>query len=541
MTAAPRRLFEFFRDAAARRPDADAFTFVGPETKTFRFGELLTEAEALADAIRLLRLDHRFPLGILVKTQADQTLHYLAALAAGAVPAILTPPNRKLNRDYYLETTAAVLARCGFSAVVTDVEGLELPASQLAPHTLEAVSAASDTAAEPTESLEGVAFLQFSSGTTGIKRGVAVSPEAAIAQLRAYGSAVAMGPRDVVLSWLPLYHDMGFIACLNAPLAFGVKSVMIDPIDWVTEPATFPRLASEYRATLAWNPNFSYSFMAQRVDERDLEGLELSSLRGLVNCSEPATWTSQERFRERFEPYGLRPDVFWGCYAMAETTFALTHGTPADPGYLDERGPSDGTLLAEPYQVSVGRPLDGVDLRVVDSEGEPLPDRNVGELLVRSPFNFRGYFNEPESTAAAHLDGLYKTGDLGYRVGDALYVVGRTKDVLIVGGSNIFPQDIEELVGATEGVVPGRVSAFSRFDEDAQTERVTILFESPLEDASATAVLVAVRQRVTAALGLTVFDAQRVPPGWLTKSSSGKMARGANRTKWEESQLAQPR
>jgi acyl-CoA synthetase (AMP-forming)/AMP-acid ligase II len=537
VSSAPRRLFDLFLAAAARRPDAPAFTFVGAERTAFGLAELLATATELGDTLQARNLDARRPLGILVRSQHDQALHYLAALSAGIVPAILTPPNRKLNRAYYLETTSAVLARCSFSALVTDVGGLDIPITQLAPVTFELLDERR-TGTAASESLDGVAFIQFSSGTTGFKRGVAVSPEAATAQLQTYAAALSLTPSDVILSWLPLYHDMGFIACLNMPLAHGVHSVMVDPIDWVTEPALFPRLAAEFRATLAWNPNFSYSFMAQRIRDRDLDGVDLSSLRGLVNCSEPVTRTSQERFRERFAPYGLRQDVFWGCYAMAETTFALTHGTAADDGYLDAEGPADGTVLAEPCQVSVGRPLEGVELRITGSDGKPLADRHVGELCARTPFNFNGYYNDPEATAAAHSDGFYRTGDLGYRVGDSYFVVGRKKDVLIVGGSNIFPADIEEIVGATEGVIAGRVSAYSRFDPSVQTERVTILYESAVDDDGAAAVLVAIRQRVAAAFGLTVFDAWGVPPGWLIKSSSGKMARGANRTKWEEARLA---
>ncbi|MFO7960321.1 MAG: AMP-binding protein, partial [Nitriliruptoraceae bacterium] len=358
--------------------------------------------------------------------------------------------------------------------------------------------------------------------------------EAVLAQLRTYAGALRLNSDDRIISWLPLYHDMGFIACLNLPLLYGVPTVVLDPVEWVSRPASFLQAASEEAATLSWNPNFAYAFMAQRVRDSDLTGLDLSSFRALVNCSEPVTHSSQQRFVQRMQPHGLREDVFTGCYAMAETTFALTHGEPDDPASLDPVGPSNGARSndGDPY-VSVGRPLDGVEIRVVDENGDECPDRRIGEIWVRSPFNFRGYLGDDEATERAFADDWYRTGDLGYRVGDAFYITGRSKDVLIVGGVNVFPGDLENVVGEVAGVQPGRAVAFSRFDPRAQTERITVLAESALEGQEATKVVVEIRQRLLAAFQIANFDVALVPPGWLVKSSSGKMARPANKAKWE--------
>jgi fatty-acyl-CoA synthase len=517
---------------AKQRPGEPALTFVDAQLRphTYSRGELLAIAEDIADRITEAGLARRAPLGILLGSQAEQVVHYLGALLAGVVPAVLTPPNRKLNRTYYAETMAAVLERSGFSAVVTDLD--VGPQPTLAPRTLE-LSGTRPSPAEGPPVAPDVSFMQFSSGTTGIKRGVLVSDRAVLEQLDTYAAALDLSEDDVIVSWLPLYHDMGFIAALNMPLAFGVHVVMIDPIDWVTNPGLFVRAASEHRGTLSWNPNFAYAFMGQRVANRHLDGLDLSSLRGLVNCSEPVTLEAQQFFVERFAPFGLREDVFRGCYAMAETVFALTDGTPEDPGHLDTEGPRGGPHReGSRVHVSVGSPLEGVDLRVVGADGSELPDREIGELRVRSPFNLDGYYRNPEATREAFVDGWYRTGDLGYRVGDAFYVVGRSKDIFIVSGVNVFPQDIEDLVGAIEGMRPGRVSVFAEFDPRQQTERVVILAESPLEGEAAKIALLDVRQRVQASFLISGFDVHLVPPEWLVKSSSGKMARGANRRKW---------
>jgi fatty-acyl-CoA synthase len=531
-------LYHWYRETARHRPDAPAMTFLhdaGRNSVTYTFGDLFDRVDELGARLRALDLGRSAPLGLLLQTHEEQVLHYLAALDAGTVPAILTPPNRKLNREYYQQTMNAVLRRCGFEAVVTDVEGIEVPSRELQPFTFAPVGSARGAPAPAQAPPLDASFMQFSSGTTGIKRGVLVTDEAVIAQLRTYAAALELDEADCILSWLPLYHDMGFVACLNMPLAFGIHSVMLDPIDWVTNPLTYLDAVGRFRATLSWHPNFAFAFMSQRVRERDLDRLDLSSLRRLVNCSEPVTHASQQAFLDRFAARGLSPDVFTGCYAMAETTFALTHGDADDPAYHDPRGPDEGARSTDGVgYVSVGRPLPGVELRVVDPEdGQELPDGVVGELWTRSPFNFSGYFNDPEATERAFVDGWYRTGDLGYRRDGAFYIAGRLKDVLIVGGVNVFPQDIEDLVSGFDGVQSGRVSAFSTFDPRVQTERIVIVAEATdPSDEARRQLAQQIRQRVLAAFQIANFEMQFVEPGWLVKSTSGKMARSANRKKW---------
>ena len=527
------RLIARLTAASRYRPDAPAVTFVDSNLRErpYSFRSLFARADEVATAMSRRRLGEGATMGILVGSQEAQIFHYLAALRVGAVPVILTPPNRKLNREYYTVTMEAVLQGSQFTAVVTDLESLQDVPGLLAPFTLEPRT---DPAArvEREEPPSDCSFLQFTSGTTGIKRAVVVSDEAVLAQLDGYARAISLGDDDCVVSWLPLYHDMGFIACLNLPLAHGLHTVMLDPIDWVADPALFLRAASRYCATLAWNPNFAYAFMDDRIRARDIDGLALGTLRGLVNCSEPVTYESQRRFLERFATVGVRDDVFWGCYAMAETTFALTHGTSADPNYLDERGP-EGHRAPTTF-VSTGRPLDGVELAAVLEDGSPAGERQLGEIHVRSPFNFSGYYANPTETDRALRSGWYRTGDLGYVARGELFVTGRTKDVMIVAGVNVYPHDVEAVVSRAGGVRPGRVSSFARFDERRATEAIIVLAESDLRGANAERAIVAIRQRLLAALHISNFSVHLVPPDWLVKSSSGKMAHRENRKKWEE-------
>lgn len=498
----------------------------------YSFSWLFERVDELAARLDRLGQPPGSTVGILVHSQESQLLHYLAALSCGVVPAILTPPNRKLDREYYARTMASVLEYCRFAVVITDFAGIQTTSMIVEPGSLRVLQ----RSRRPTEAarVHG-AFLQFSSGTTGIKRGVLVSAQAATAQIDVYARAIGLNQDDQILGWLPLYHDMGFMTSVNMALAAGVHSLMIQPLDWVADPGMYLRAASMHRATLGWHPNFAFSLMAERARHADLQDLDLSCFRGLVNCSEPVTFTSQERFRSRFSRCGLRNHVFWGCYAMAETTFALTHGTCHDDGYVDEIGARDRPLQHDgaPF-VSVGRPLPGVELRVTDAVNRTCGERTVGELQVRCPFLFSGYYNNPEATRDAFSNGWYKTGDLGYLAGDNYYVCGRTKDLIITGGVNLYANDIEELASRVQGVHPGRVVAFATFDREVQSERVIVLAEADGEGSDHASIAIDIRSALAAAFQITAFEVHLVPAGWLVKSSAGKMARRATREKWNE-------
>lgn len=522
----PRRLYELLRAGTGSLSSTPAMTFahVSGDQRTWTRGELFEAAEMLA--ARLPVALGPGPIGILLEEQEDQVLHYLAVLASCRIPAILTNPNRKLNAAYYLQTIASLLRKIPFDAVITDLPGLaDSQLTVLAPHTLRG-KAHKFTATDARPSPD-TAFMQFSSGTTGIKKGVTVSAEAVASQMSIYGRAIDICADDVVVSWLPLYHDMGFMTALNLPLSTGAHTVMVNPIQWVTKPRSWLDLVVRYRGTLAWHPNFAYQFMAERV--RTADAFDLSSMRMLANCSEPATAKAQTAFSSAFAAAGLRPRVFAGCYAMAETTFAVTHQLATDFDGLDYVGPREAPSIPRPIP-TVGQALPAVDIALEDLQGRPTGDRELGELMIRAPFLASGYFANDRATADAFPNGWYRTGDLGYRIGDILYVTGRKKDLIIIAGVNVHPGDVEELVSAERGVQPGRVAAFSTFDDRNQTERMTVLVEPSGDTAGIH--LPSVRSRLIAVLGAANFEVHIVEPGWLIKSTSGKMARLLCRDKW---------
>jgi acyl-CoA synthetase (AMP-forming)/AMP-acid ligase II len=331
---------------------------------------------------------------------------------------------------------------------------------------------------------------------------------------------------------------MGLIAGFYLPLVLGIPLVQLDPFEWVLAPAILLEAISGEKGTLTWLPNFAYNLMADRTRDEDLEGIRLDTLRMVVNCSEPVRADSHERFHRRFASYGFRREALAACYAMAETTFAVTQTPPgieARNVAISRQGIASGVAVpvakgdAGRESVSSGVPIPGCEVRIVGETGEDLPGGLIGEIAIRSVSLFDGYRNYEEKTAEVLRDGWYFSGDYGFRQDGELYVIGRKKDVIIVAGKNIYPEDVEDAVGQVEGVLPGRVIAFGLEDEDSGTEQVCVVAETPsLEEAARKRM----RHSIVEACMRIDVTAARVylaPPRWLIKSSAGKPSRGANR------------
>jgi fatty-acyl-CoA synthase len=372
---------------------------------------------------------------------------------------------------------------------------------------------------------------------------VALSHRAVLNQLEDYGQAIQLSPDDVVVSWLPLYHDMGLIASFVMPILSRVPLVLMSPFDWIRAPYRLLQAVSQYKGTLSWLPNFAYNFCAQKIRDRDLAGVNLASWRAVINCSEPTYWSSHDAFSQRFEKFGLRPGALTTSYAMAENTFAVTQSGMDGPVAVDEidqraliteriARPGDGSgptlkLLAS------GRPLPHTRVRVFDEHFNDARERHLGDVALQSNCMLTGYYHRDDATANAFHDGWYLTGDLGYWADGQLYVTGRKKELIIVGGKNVYPQDLERLAADTPGVHPGRLVAFGVFSEAAGTEEVVIVAEVDTDDADERfRIADEIRQRIARGSDVTLRHAHVVGAHWLLKTSSGKTARGANREKY---------
>jgi acyl-CoA synthetase (AMP-forming)/AMP-acid ligase II len=390
---------------------------------------------------------------------------------------------------------------------------------------------------------EDIVLLQHSSGTTGLQKGVALSHQSVFNQLDAYGRSLALGDEDVVVSWLPLYHDMGLIAGFLAPILSGVPLVLISPFDWVRAPYRLMQSVSKYHGTLTWLPNFAYNFCAQKIRDRHLEGVDLSSWRAVINCSEPVRWESHQVFYERFKDYGLRLEALQTSYAMAENVFGVTQSQLGSIPVVDEidreafrlervaKNPFDGRPSVK--MMSSGSPLENVRVKVIGEDGRELSERVIGEIAIQSDCMLDGYYNRPDLTGKAFYDGWYLTGDYGYICNGELFVSGRKKDMIIVGGKNVYPQDLEALTYEVAGVHSGRSVAFGLFDEMQGTEDVVIISEVDSEDPNEhQRIADAIRQHVTRNSAIALRYVKVVGPKWILKTSSGKTARSANKEKF---------
>jgi len=494
---------------------------------------------------------------ILILQHGEALLHaFFGAILHGAIPSIMPFLTEKLSPEQYRHSLAALFEITAPAAVVTYPEFVEdvrqAMAGTSSGGSVRRVIVSAEVGSAPEIdflSLRGferhaqeIVLLQHSSGTTGLQKGVALSHAAVFNQLKSYAAALQLRAEDVIVSWLPLYHDMGLIAGFLMPVLEGIPLVLMSPFDWVRAPYRLLQAVSKYRGTLSWLPNFAYNFCAQKIRDRDLEGVDLSSWRAISNCSEPMVWRSHQMFRERFRSFGLRSEALTTCYAMAENVFAVTQGGVNGPVTVDEvdqrsylvdriaRPAVDGQPSLK--MLSCGRPIANTQVRVLNEKRRELSERQVGEIAMLSDCMLNEYYRRPDATAKAFHNGWYLTGDLGYMANGEVYVTGRKKDLIIVGGKNIYPQDLESLAGEVEGVHPGRVAAFGVFNEDTGTEDVVIVAE--VEDEAADREMLAneVRQRVTRGSDIALRNVQLVERGWLLKTSSGKVARSANREKY---------
>ncbi len=381
-------------------------------------------------------------------------------------------------------------------------------------------------------------FIQYSSGTTGTKKGVMISESQALWQIDAYAAEIGLTEDDHIVSWLPYYHDMGLLTALLLPLLTATQVTVMSAFDWVKNPSMLLSAMTRYHGTLLWLPNFAYNFLAQAAARDKTIHFDLSRVRGVVNCSEPVSASSHELFLRTFSTHGLRASALVTSYAMAETTFAITSAGFAHPLCVDHIDPQSLTMggAVAPGKhaiVSSGKALAGTDVRVFDADRNVLGDRRIGEIGVRSPSLMTGYFKNAAATAAAYVEDFFLTGDLGYVDAGEVYVTGRIKDLIITSGRNIYPQDIEALINDLGSVVPGRCVAFGIMDEAKGTENVVVVAERKA-DASGSHESIArhISRTIISRFDISLADVLVVDAGWLVKSTSGKIARGQNRDRY---------
>ncbi len=556
MTTFPERL----KALHSRTPDRVALTlqFSATADISLSVDQLLRGASSYANVLARAKIQPGEVVVLILQHGEDLVYAFWGTILHGAIPSIMPFLTEKLSPERYRADLSALISVTQPAAIVTypEFEAEVKGALQEGDSVREVIVTNKvdrqvplnfDSLAGFQRKSEDIVILQHSSGTTGLQKGVALSHRAVFNQLDAYSMALKLTESDVVVSWLPLYHDMGLIAGFIMPVLSGIHLVLQSPFDWVRAPYKLMHAVTKYRGTLSWLPNFAYNFCAQKIRDRHLEGADLSSWRAIINCSEPVRWESHNAFYEKFKTYGLKREALQTSYAMAENVFAVTQsplgGEPAvleidREAFMSERVARlvDDVKSQERStmkMMSSGRALDNVEVKVLDENRNELPERVIGEVALRSDCMLTGYYHRDDATQQAFHDGWYLTGDYGFVSDGEVFVSGRKKDMIIVGGKNVYPQDLESLTYEVAGVHAGRSVAFGMFDEEQGTEDVVIIAEVDSEDpAEQQKVADAIRLHVTKNSAVALRYVKVVDSKWILKTSSGKTARSANKEKF---------
>jgi len=546
-TAAPETLVQRIA-CAAERPGT--ITFIGSDpgaAVTVPWAQLHADARDMAAALQARGVTPGDHVALLGPTSRGLVTAIQATWLAGATVVVLPLPMRLGSFDEFVSQTRARVASADTSLVVIDADLAAFlePAPGDPPRVLlSELTGRGDDLVAPPEDPERLAIVQFTSGSTAEPKGVMLTDRHILANLDGAMAAARFDTEsDVVVSWLPLYHDMGLLGLLTIPMISGIPMALAGPQDFMSAPARWVEWMSHYGGTATAGPNFSYALSARAL--RRLTDLDLSPWRIALNGAEPVDPGTVEAFCAAGAAHGLHPGAAFPAFGMAEVTIA---GTFPEPGrglrtdIVDRRVlESDGYAapsLAGPGTRALallGHPVGDLQIRICDPlSGGAMSQREVGELQIRGTSVTSGYYKAPEATAEAFDGEWLKTGDLAYLVDGELVVCGRLKDVIIVGGRNVFPEDVERAVASVDGVRAGNVIAFGVAGRRGK-EAVVVVAETRADDPQP--VRKAVVARVLDAIGLPPEDVVLVPPGSLPKTSSGKLQRSLCRARYLEATL----
>jgi fatty-acyl-CoA synthase len=542
--------------------DSDA----GERSFTLTFGELYAAGNRCAAELARRGVPAGGRVALMLPTSRAFFVSYAGILLAGAIPVPIYPPFRADRIEEYAARQSAILNNAEVCLLLT-FRRAEAVAKLLRPRVrslsgvvdAEKLIEAADKAPPPSPGVaplhvtgsrarqgSDLALLQYTSGSTGDPKGVMLTHANLLANMRAIGEAVQLGPDDVGISWLPLYHDMGLIGAWLTLLHFGTPLAVMSPLAFLTRPERWLQAFHKHRGTIAAAPNFAYELCVRKIADKDIEGVDLSSWRAALNGAEPVNPETLERFAERFASYGFRREAQLPVYGLAEAALAVTV-PPLNRGPLVDRVAREaftaqGRAIPAPREdeaaivfVSSGKVLPRHEVRIVDERGEEVPDRTEGFLWFRGPSSTAGYYRNSKATEAllprgpATDPGEYawvNSGDRAYRADGEIYVTGRVKDIIIKGGRNLYPHEVEELAARADGIRKGCIVAFGLTDEAAGTEKLVVVAETRERDAAQRAALAsAVTDLVSRGLGLPPDRVELIPPGSIPKTSSGKLRR----------------
>lgn len=540
--------------------DADrALTFVriNGEERRVTYSDLWAEAAGRAQALRELGLAKGDRVGLILPEPDEFVLSFVGALAAGLVAVPMYPPPTLAKMDAYGDTVRHVLQASGARGLITNeamgtfVEG-QLLGDGAAPRIVFERDIRGRTGAEdklPDVRPDDLAFLQFTSGSTSRPKGVMVTHENLSVNSHAIMfEGLRSTPEDRGVTWLPLYHDMGLIGFVVAPVFARVQVMFLPTTSFIRRPSIWLDSVHRYRGTITFAPNFAFELATRAIHEKQSAAWDLSCLRAVGCGAEPIVADVLRAFLDRFERNGLSSKSILPCYGMAEATLAITFhdlGTSLDTDRVSIEDLGQGhAILTEPGDtgeravefVSCGQTFAHHEVVIVDAQGKPLGDREVGEIRVRGPSVTAGYFDNEEATTEVFQEGWLCTGDLGYRVKNQLFICGRLKDLIILHGKNHYPQDIERIASKSDGIRDGQCVAFSRLGPNGAEEAVLVAESRRVGDARRKLVEDVVHA-VRSELGVTLAEIVLIKRGTLPKTSSGKVRRRETKLRLERGEL----
>jgi fatty-acyl-CoA synthase len=534
--------------------------------QTIAFGELYNRASNVARELRRRGLEPGQTVAIMLPTCAEFFHTFAGILLAGGIPVPIYPPFRANRIAEYAARQSSILrnAESRFLVTFKQAEGLARLLQPSVPSLREVLNAerlataanegAANTSGKwrPVEFLahhargDEIAFLQYTSGSTGDPKGVTLTHANLLANIRSIMAGVEVGANDVAVSWLPLYHDMGLIGAWFVPLVAGVPMVVMSPLAFLSRPVRWLRAIQAHRGTVSPAPNFAYELCVRKITDEELEGLDLSSWRAAFNGAEPVQAETMERFAARFEKYGFRRGALLPVYGLAEATLGVSAAKfgeyrvdRVDRVKFETAGralATDGDERSLEF-VSAGRPMPGVEVRVVASDGADAGERRQGRLWLRSASATSGYYRNPAATKELIREpGWLDSGDLAYLADGEIYITGRAKDLIIKAGRNLYPQEIEEVVGRVAGVRTGCVVAFGAADAGTGTERLVVAAE--VRDLSEAGRITAeITRAVSETMGVPPDVVELVPAQSIPKTSSGKLRRRETRQLYLDGKL----
>jgi len=521
-----------------------------------RYYNLYEQALKVAASLKNRHIQSGDTVAIMLPTDPSFFPIFFGVLYAGAIPVPIYPPLRQDEIERYVNRQIHILQNAQVRALVTFAQVQKL--TQLVKpfiKSLHTITTANEliqgemlqNPAQP--ATDEIALLQYTSGSTGYPKGVVLTHENLLSNIRAIGQALAIYPEDVAVSWLPLYHDMGLIGMWLGSLYHEMPLVLMSPITFLTRPERWLWAIHNHKGTIAGGPNFGYEFCLNRVDDRTIKGLDLSSWRIAFNGAEAVYASTLEQFAEKFTPYGFKREAHFPVYGLAENSVALTfpqHGPVPNIDYVD-RQMVEKESYAQPASsgdkntlrfVGCGHVIPEHEIRIVSQEGEALSDRYIGEIEFHGPSSMQGYSRNVTATQKTHHNGWWRTGDMGYIVDDELFITGRKKDIIIKAGHNIYPEEVEALASEIQGVRKGCVASFGVNDPNAAGEKFVIVAEiKPNHQQDDETLKRKIAQRVGQISAVAPDEVVLVQPHTVPKTSSGKLQRHACKTYYTQNKL----